>query len=78
MFLTNYHYILLNYTSVLQHQHLWRQSMYVLFILLIQSVKGGQLLLNIDCLFSLSVVLNAVVVPTPTTVMDPLTSIYAS
>ena len=42
-----------------------------------QSVNSAQFS-NITCLFSLYLVVNAAVAPTPTTVKVPLTSIYAS
>ena len=49
----------------------------MLFISVMQSVNGAQFL-NFCCLSFLSVCHAASVVPTPTTVMSPLTSIYAS
>ena len=52
-------------------------SICVLFILLMQSANGAQFF-HITCLFSLGMVLNAVVAPNPATVMIPLTSVYGS
>ena len=52
-------------------------STYVLFISVMQLIRGAQSLNNV-CLFILSICLPASVASAPTTVMFPLTSIYAS
>ena len=48
----------------------------VLFVSLMQSVNGAHFS-NITCLFSLSVVVNVEVAPTPTTGIVSLISMYA-
>ena len=50
---------------------------FLLFISVMQSVNGSQFL-NTTFLLSLSAAITAASAPAPTTVIDPLTSIYAS
>ena len=76
MFLNNFHCILLNYTSALQHQDL---SCYLLvcYLFVMQSVKAVQFL-NIACLLFPSSPRYASVVLAPTIFIFLVTSIYAS
>ena len=77
-FLNNYHSILLDYTSALQHQDLsYYLLLRYLFQLVIQTVNGTEFL-NITFLSSLSVRIPAAFAHCPTRVMVPLISKHAS
>ena len=74
--LNKYHYIILNYTSGLQHQDIFHYLL-VSFTLLKQLVNNAQFL-NIISLSFLSASPSALIVPPLITVMVPLICMYAS
>ena len=75
MFLSTYHYIPFHYSLALYHQdHLFTC---VLFISVMESVKGAQFLNIASLLFLLAALAGSSATP-PARVISTLTSIYAS